>query len=92
MNDWIVANYVDPEDPVPNGIWVYKKNRNFPNLHLSLSVDIPSNNHVATDAPPPSSYYYGSNQHGARPHFAGVPPNDLLKASLIAAWKDYYTV
>lgn len=92
MDDWIVTNYVDPKNPTPGGIWVYKTNANFPNLHFSFSVDDPINNHVGTDAPPASSYYYGANQNGVIPHFAGAPANAATQANLIAAWQDYYTV
>lgn len=92
MNDWVVANFNDPSNPTPNGIWVYKTNPNFPNIHFSLSVDNPLNSHVGTDAPPASSYYYGMNQGGAVPHFAGAPATPAIRQQLVAAWKDYYTV
>jgi hypothetical protein len=91
MNDWVVVSSVDPDDPTPNGIWVYKTNPNFPGIHFSFSVDDPPNTHVGTDASP-KSYYYGMTINGLKPHFAGAKPTDDIKQMLLRAWKDYYTV
>ena len=91
MNDWTVVDYRDPENPTPNGIWVYKTNPSFPNVHFSFSVDDTRNNHVGTDASP-KSYYYGMNQNRVVPHFAGAPANPATQQMLREAWNDYYTI
>lgn len=92
MTDWVVVNFRDPTNPTPNGMWVYKTNPHFPGLHFSFSVDNPMNNHVGTDAPPASSYYYGASTGGAAPHFAGAVASAAAQTMLINAWNDYYTV
>ncbi len=84
MADWVIANYVDPNN---GNAWVYYTNPNFPGIHFSRNVANPNNDHMGTDAPPASSYYYGNT--GV---FAGAPAAPAVQANLTAAWNDYYTV
>ncbi|MCL6293908.1 hypothetical protein [Jejuia spongiicola] len=83
MTDWKISNYTDPLHI--NQTWVYYTNPNFPNIHMSRSVDNPNQDHMATNNR--LYYYYGVTNTF---NVFGIPL--VVQTNLTDAWKDYFTV
>ena len=82
MINWVISNY---KDRSLTGAWVYYLNPNFPGIHFSRSVDDPRLDHMATND---GQYYYFGVTKTFNTHTTPLE----TQLTLIAAWRDYFTV